>query len=393
MPSKPAFASVLALSFLVGCGTSSGSGPAADGGTGTTERPMMTASVRGLDRGIDGEVLIAVDNVGGLIEARRRTVNPGGFSNETTDVDVLRKLDPRGNEVWAQNASVTGDSELLIAGIAAGPENETIVVVLGRGSPKLGGQNIPIGGGELGLFLVAFGPEGNFRWLRGVPEKVSVVHALWYGRDALWLAADSGVIAFGPTGNELRRIGTPLLNSPEFGVDGWVTDGDHRVCHGRATSTQSTVVCRNDPLTLTGDPAEAYTLPIAVAKECGARPLRLEPDAKLLARLRGCTIGSDRYDGLVRLSATGEVETKFEFPMGETSAVANDLAFDVVVADANMALKAWRIATPTTLVWDARIGTQAELCGAPCKGQIATGARSVWLRFERQNDAQLLRFQ
>jgi hypothetical protein len=392
MPYK--LASVFALSFVVGCGASSGSGAPGDGGAGPTERPTMTANLRGLDRGIDGDVLIAVDNAGGLIEARRRTVNPSGFMNETTDVDVLRKVDANGNEVWAQNAIVTGSDELVIAGVAAGRENETIVVVMGRGSPKLGGQNIPGAVTELGLFLVAFGPEGNFRWLRGIPEKVSVVHALWYGPDALWLAADSGVIAFGPTGNELRRIGTPLLNSPEDGVNGWVTDGDHRVCHGRATTTQSTVVCRNDPLTMLGDPAEAYTLPIAVAKECSARTLRLEPGGKLLARLRGCTIGSDRYDGLVRLGPTGNVETKFEFPLGETSAVANDLAYDVAITDANVALKAWRIATPPTLVWDSRVGTQAELCGSPsCKAQIATGARSVWLRFERQNDAQILRFQ
>jgi hypothetical protein len=387
-------APVFALSILVGCGTSSGTGSQGDGGTvGPTERAQMTANVRGLDRGVDGDVLIAVDNAGGLIEARRRTANPSGFLNDTTDVDVLRKVDANGNQVWAQNAIVTGSDELLIAGVAAGPENETIVVVMGKGSPKIGGQNIPGAVTELGLFLVAFGPEGNFRWLRGVPEKVSVVHALWYGPDALWLAADSGVIAFGPTGNELRRIGTPLLNSPDVGVNGWVTDGDHRVCHGRATSTQSTVVCRNDPLTLLGDPAEAYTLPTTVAKECGARPLRLEPGGKLLARLRGCTIGSERYDGLVRLGAAGDVETRFEFPMGETSTVANDLAYDVAVTDVSVQLKAWRIATPTTLVWDTRVGTQAELCGSPCKAQIATGARSVWLRFERQNDAQIIRFQ
>jgi len=350
----------------------------------------MTANLTGLDRGLDGDVLLAVDNAGGLVEARRRTTSNGG----AMQADVLRKVDASGNVVWTQTANVAPGDELLIAGVATGPENETIVAAMGRGTPKLGGQNIPGAAKELGLFLVAFGPEGSFRWLRGIPEKVSIVHALWAGPDALWLAADSGVIAFGPTGNELRRIGTGLLSTNDAAVDGWVTDGDHRVCHGRATSSQSTIVCRNAPLTMKGDPSEAYTLPLASSKDCTARPMRLEAGGQLLARLRGCAIGEERLDGLVRLGPTGAVETKFDFAMGTTSAVANDLAYDVAVVDGAVMLKAWRLATPSSLVWDARLGGQAETCGSPCQGQIVTGgARSIWLRFERANDARLVHLQ
>lgn len=329
------------------CGGSGDSSAAAGGGgaSGPAGPPSVVATPPGLEASGSGEVVLAADGGGALLEARLRSHTPSGSDSQTSRFDFLRKTNASGKVVWAHAVDVTGQQTLDVAGLAVDADDSVYVVATVVGTPALDGEALAGRTDAPTSFLLAFTKDGARRWTKRIDQTVS--DGLRAVGDRVWVATSEAVIGYDANGNETGRIAVSLPSST-YVVVGWQIDGDHRVCYGRASRSDSAVVCQNDRTKGAADPAQDWTLDLN-GRECETRLVRVEAGAKVLAHVKGCTLGSgETLSGFVRIGAAGEVETKILLP-ATSFATAGDTLFDVSQDGESSDLSAWRIPPDASL--------------------------------------------